>query len=53
LLILDNRRWLQGRGKAISTSSERWLLRSLFVYDSWRVQSAGGEHGQSELVVYA
>lgn len=50
LLIFDNRRWLHGRGKKIPTSSERWLLRSLFVYDSWRVQNAGAE---SELVVYA
>jgi hypothetical protein len=53
LLIFDNRRWLHGRGTAISSSSERWLLRSLFVYDSWRMQSGGGEGGQSELVVYA
>jgi L-asparagine oxygenase len=48
LLIFDNRRWLHGRGKTIPTSSSRWLLRSLFVYDSWRMQS-----DQTELVVYA
>jgi L-asparagine oxygenase len=52
LLVFDNRRWLHGRGTTIPTSSERWLLRSLFVYDSWRMQSAGTESGQSELVVY-
>jgi L-asparagine oxygenase len=52
LLIFDNRRWLHGRGTTIPTSSERWLLRSLFVYDSWRMQSAGADDGQSELVVY-
>jgi L-asparagine oxygenase len=52
LLVFDNRRWLHGRGKTIPTSSERWLLRSLFVYDTWRTQSAGAEGGQSELVVY-
>ena len=51
LLIFDNRRWLHGRGKTISSSSERWLLRSLFVYDSWRTQR-GSESEQSELVVY-
>jgi TfdA family taurine catabolism dioxygenase TauD len=50
LLIFDNRRWLHGRGKTIPSSSDRWLLRSLFVYDSWRMQSGAG---QSELVVYA
>jgi L-asparagine oxygenase len=50
LLVFDNRRWLHGRGKKIPTSSERWLLRSLFVYDTWRAQNAGVE---SELVVYA
>lgn len=49
LLIFDNRRWLHGRAKKIPTSSERWLLRSLFVYDSGRTQNAGGE---SELVVH-
>lgn len=53
LLIFDNRRWLHGRGKKIPTSSERWLLRSLFVYDTWRTQSVGGVDGESELVVYA
>jgi L-asparagine oxygenase len=55
LLIFDNRRWLHGRGTTISTSSERWLLRSLFVYDSWRVQGggAGGSGTENELVVYA
>jgi L-asparagine oxygenase len=53
LLIFDNRRWLHGRGTTIPTSSERWLLRSLFVYDSWRMQSAGAESGETELVVYA
>jgi|GEM_PF-3354438 len=52
LLIFDNRRWLHGRGKTIPSSSHRWLLRSLFVYDSWRVQS-GAEDGRSELVVYS
>ncbi len=52
LLVFDNRRWLHGRGKKIPTSSERWLLRSLFVYDTWRTQS-GGESGESELVVHA
>lgn len=52
LLIFDNRRWLHGRGKTIPTSSERWLLRSLFVYDTWRTQNDDAE-GQSELVVYA
>jgi L-asparagine oxygenase len=52
LLIFDNRRWLHGRGKTIPSSSDRWLLRSLFVYDSWRIQS-GAESGQSELVVYS
>jgi L-asparagine oxygenase len=52
LLIFDNRRWLHGRGTTISTSSERWLLRSLFVYDSWRTQSGGSDGGQSELVAY-
>jgi len=53
LLIFDNRRWLHGRGTTISTSSERWLLRSLFVYDSWRTRSGVDEGGESELVVYA
>lgn len=53
LLIFDNRRWLHGRAKKISTSSERWLLRSLFVYDSWRTQNTDVESGESELVVYA
>ncbi len=53
LLIFDNRRWLHGRGKKIPTSSERWLLRSLFVYDTWRTQSAGPKGEESELVVYA
>lgn len=52
LLIFDNRRWLHGRGTTIPTSSERWLLRSLFVYDSWRMQSAGAGGGESELVVH-
>lgn len=52
LLIFDNRRWLHGRGTTIPTSSDRWLLRSLFVYDSWRVQNSDNESGQSELVVY-
>ena len=52
LLIFDNRRWLHGRGKTIPSSSDRWLLRSLFVYDSWRIQSGAGS-GQSELVVYS
>jgi L-asparagine oxygenase len=52
LLIFDNRRWLHGRGTTIAPSSDRWLLRSLFVYDSWRMQSSDGEGGQSELVVY-
>lgn len=54
LLIFDNRRWLHGRGTIIQSSSDRWLLRSLFVYDSWRMQSSNGaEGGQSELVVYS
>jgi L-asparagine oxygenase len=53
LLIFDNRRWLHGRGKKIPTSSERWLLRSLFVYDAWRTQSADGLNGESELMVHA
>jgi L-asparagine oxygenase len=53
LLIFDNRRWLHGRGKKIATSSERWLLRSLFVYDTWRTQSVDGDGEQSELVVHA
>ncbi|MGC1166301.1 MAG: TauD/TfdA family dioxygenase [Solirubrobacterales bacterium] len=53
LLIFDNRRWLHGRGKTIPTSSERWLLRSLFVYDSWRTQNSDADGGESELVVYA
>jgi L-asparagine oxygenase len=53
LLIFDNRRWLHGRGTIIPSSSDRWLLRSLFVYDSWRMQSDSAESGQSELVVYA
>lgn len=52
LLIFDNRRWLHGRGKKISSSSGRWLLRSLFVYDTWRVHNSGAEGGESELVVY-
>jgi L-asparagine oxygenase len=52
LLIFDNRRWLHGRGTTIPSSSDRWLLRSLFVYDSWRMQSAGAESGENELVVY-
>lgn len=52
LLIFDNRRWLHGRGTTIPSSSDRWLLRSLFVYDSWRMQSQGEGGGQSELVVY-
>jgi L-asparagine oxygenase len=52
LLIFDNRRWLHGRGTVISSSSDRWLLRSLFVYDSWRMQSGDNESGQSELVAY-
>lgn len=52
LLVFDNRRWLHGRGTTISTSSERWLLRSLFVYDSWRVQGGGADGDQSELVAY-
>ncbi len=53
LLIFDNRRWLHGRGTIIPSSSDRWLLRSLFVYDSWRTQNDGAQSGQSELVVYA
>jgi L-asparagine oxygenase len=53
LLIFDNRRWLHGRGKKIPTSSERWLLRSLFVYDTWRTQSVGADGSESELVVHA
>jgi L-asparagine oxygenase len=52
LLIFDNRRWLHGRSAILTSSSDRWLLRSLFVYDSWRMQSDGARSGQSELVVY-
>jgi hypothetical protein len=52
LLIFDNRRWLHGRGSAIAASPDRWLLRSLFVYDTWRAQ--GHIHdGASELAVFA
>lgn len=49
LLIFDNRRWLHGRGTTIAPSSNRWLLRSLFVYDSWRM----GSGGENELVTFA
>jgi Taurine catabolism dioxygenase TauD, TfdA family len=52
LLIFDNRRWLHGRGSVIAASPDRWLVRSLFVYDCWRTQ--GNIHdGASELAVFA
>lgn len=53
LLVFDNRRFLHGRGSVIAASPDRWLLRSLFVYDSWRAQGALGQNGQSELAVFA
>jgi hypothetical protein len=53
LLIFDNRRWLHGRGKVIAPSQHRWLLRSLFVYDTWRTASSDHFNGQSELAVFA
>ena len=53
LLVFDNRRWLHGRGTVITASSERWLLRSLFVYDSWRMQSDDTGNDQGELVAFA
>jgi hypothetical protein len=53
LLIFDNRRWLHGRGSVIAASPDRWLLRSLFVYDSWRMLSHATESGESELAVFA
>jgi Taurine catabolism dioxygenase TauD, TfdA family len=52
LLVFDNRRWLHGRGSVIAASPDRWLVRSLFVYDCWRTQ--GNIHdGASELAVFA
>jgi len=50
LLIFDNRRWLHGRG-SIAASHDRWLLRSLFVYDSWRTQCDSAIE-QSPLAVF-
>jgi Taurine catabolism dioxygenase TauD, TfdA family len=38
LILLDNRRWLHGRGELAATATSRWLLRSLFVCDSWSTQ---------------
>lgn len=40
LLLVDNRRWLHGRGPLPPTGTGRWLLRSYFVCDSWRTQQA-------------
>jgi L-asparagine oxygenase len=40
LLLLDNRRWLHGRGE-FDASSDRWLIRCLLVFDSWRVDRDG------------
>jgi hypothetical protein len=53
LLVFDNRRWLHGRGSVIEASPDRWLVRSLFVYDSWRTQGHIHENGLSELAVFA
>jgi Taurine catabolism dioxygenase TauD, TfdA family len=53
LLVFDNRRWLHGRGSVIAASPDRWLLRSLFVFDSWRTQGAPGRSGEAELLVFA
>jgi L-asparagine oxygenase len=41
LLLLDNRRWLHGRGKLDSSSTDRWLIRCLLIFDSWRVDRDG------------
>ncbi len=38
LILIDNRRWLHGRGELKSAMTDRWLIRSLFVCDSWSVQ---------------
>jgi hypothetical protein len=44
------RRWLHSRSTTISSSSEGWLLRSLFAYDSFGCRAAArGWH--SELAV--
>jgi len=53
LLVFDNRRWLHGRGSVIEASPDRWLLRSLFVYDCWRAQGHIHDNGLSELAVFA
>jgi L-asparagine oxygenase len=40
MILIDNRRWLHGRGELESTGRDRWLLRSYFVCDSWSTQRA-------------
>jgi hypothetical protein len=52
LIAFDNRRWLHGRGSN-AASPDRWLLRSLFVYDSWRAQGEVNETGEAPLAVFA
>jgi L-asparagine oxygenase len=41
LLLLDNRRWLHGRSELDSSSADRWLIRCLLIFDSWRVDRDG------------
>jgi L-asparagine oxygenase len=53
LLIFDNRRWLHGRGDLSLSSPDRWLVRSLFVYDAWRARDGGVPGEDSPLQIYA
>jgi L-asparagine oxygenase len=53
LLMLDNRRWLHGRGKPQSTISSRWLMRALLVCNSWRIQQAAEQRSEHGLMIAA
>jgi L-asparagine oxygenase len=53
LLMLDNRRWLHGRGIPNQDISSRWLMRTLLVCDSWRIQRAAAQRSEHGLMVVA
>lgn len=53
LLVFDNRRWLHGRGDLSRSSPDRWLVRSLFVYDAWRARDGGVPGERGPLQIYA